>query len=267
MRSEPLEQRISRAEHAVQTVQRIDVRSRTARGMWSERSAGRLSRPSTVRAFRLICLNMFVRAERSLRQLSHRSKDATMATLTRSGSDPHGTKQGVGSVWGWFVGLGMLLVVLGALAFFNLPTADMVPAYTVGIVMLVGAAAQFGGAFLLPSRNGIGLLLLSMLLYGTAAILTIANPTFAAKGFMLVLALAVSFSGAMRIAWSMALRSLPGWRWITASGIFSVLAGIAFIAAWPAHAAWLLGTVLAVDLTFQGAMAIGWGVALKEIAK
>jgi uncharacterized membrane protein HdeD (DUF308 family) len=49
--------------------------------------------------------------------------------------------------------------------------------------------------------------------------------------------------------------------------IVSVLAGIVFLLGWPADSAYLLGIVLAVDLTFQGAMAIAWGVALREITK
>jgi uncharacterized membrane protein HdeD (DUF308 family) len=71
----------------------------------------------------------------------------------------------------------------------------------------------------------------------------------------------------MRIWWSMVLRSLPGWGWSTASGIVSVVAGIVLIAGWPADTVWLLGMVLAVDLTFQGATAIGLGIALKDLTK
>lgn len=46
-----------------------------------------------------------------------------------------------------------------------------------------------------------------------------------------------------------------------------MIAGIVFVAGWPTNSVWLLGMVLAVDLTFQGATAIGWGLALKEITK
>lgn len=62
-------------------------------------------------------------------------------------------------------------------------------------------------------------------------------------------------------------RSLPGGGWISASGIVGVIAGIALIAGCPADTVWLLGMVLAVDLTFQGATAIGLGFALKQITK
>ena len=47
----------------------------------------------------------------------------------------------------------------------------------------------------------------------------------------------------------------------------TLLAGLAFVAGWPADTVYLLGMILAVDLTFQGAMAIGCGIALKQFAK
>lgn len=47
----------------------------------------------------------------------------------------------------------------------------------------------------------------------------------------------------------------------------ALIAGIACVADWPADTVYLLGMILAVDLTFQGAMAIGCGFALKELAK
>jgi len=46
-----------------------------------------------------------------------------------------------------------------------------------------------------------------------------------------------------------------------------VIAGIVFIAGWSADTVWLLGMVLAVDLTFQGAMAIAFGLTLRQITK
>jgi len=171
----------------------------------------------------------------------------------------------MGSAWGWFIALGVVLIVLGALAFFNLPAATTVSVYAVGIFMLVGAGAQLGVAFLI--RSGLGILLLNALLYGAAGVLTIANPTLAEKTLTLLLGFALIFSGVMRIWWSLVLSSLPGWGWITASGIVSVIGGIVFIAGWPADTVWLLGMVLAVDLTFQGATAIGWGFALKQVTK
>ena len=96
--------------------------------------------------------------------------------------------------------------------------------------------------------------------------MTIANPTLAAQVLTLMLAFALVFSGVMRIWWSVMLRVVPGWGWITASGVVSILAGMVFVAGWPADTVYLLGMVLAFDLTFQGITAVALGFTLKSVA-
>ena len=55
------------------------------------------------------------------------------------------------------------------------------------------------------------------------------------------------------------------WGSILASGCVTLAAGIIFVMGWPINTLWLLGMMLAVDLTFQGISAIGFGLALKSI--
>jgi uncharacterized membrane protein HdeD (DUF308 family) len=188
-----------------------------------------------------------------------------MTTLTRS--DFNTAKHELRSARGWLIGLGVVLIGLGAIAFYNLQAATTVSVYVLGVLMLFGAGVQLASAFVVSRWSRFALFLLSALVYGVAGGFTLANPTLAAQALTLGLALALMVSGGMRIWWSIAVRPLPGWGWITASGLVSVLAGIVFLLGWPANSTYLLGIVLAVDLTFQGAMAIAWGVALKEITK
>ncbi len=46
--------------------------------------------------------------------------------------------------------------------------------------------------------------------------------------------------------------------------MITILAGIIFAIGWPANTVFLLGLVLAIDLTFQGFSDIGFGLALKS---
>jgi uncharacterized membrane protein HdeD (DUF308 family) len=48
-----------------------------------------------------------------------------------------------------------------------------------------------------------------------------------------------------------------------ASGVITLLAGLGVVIGWPVNTLWLLGLVLAIDLTFQGVAAIAFGLALK----
>ena len=185
---------------------------------------------------------------------------------TPSRVDTDALERETGFGWGWFVVLGATLIVLGALAFLSLAAAGIVSVYAVGIVMLIGAFAQLGTTLLVPRWNGIGLLVLSAVLYGAAGIFAIVNPTLAAPALSLLLALALFVSGIIRILLTSVMPPLPGRGWIAASGLVSVVSGLMFIHLSLADTVWLPGIVLAVDLTFQGAMALAFGLALKANA-
>jgi uncharacterized membrane protein HdeD (DUF308 family) len=177
--------------------------------------------------------------------------------------DADALERETGFGWGWFIVLGAALVVLGALAFLNLPPAGAVSVYAVGVVMVIGAFAQLGTTLLVPRWTGIGLLVLSAILYGAAGIFAIVNPKLAATALTLLLAFALIFSGITRIRLTSVMPPLNGWGWIAASGLVSVLAGLVFIHFLFTNSVWLLGMALAVDLTFQGAMVFAFGVALR----
>ena len=184
-----------------------------------------------------------------------------LASPSRIDTDALERETGFG--WGWFIVLGAALIVLGALAFLNLPPAGTVSVHAVGVVMVIGAFAQLGTTLMVPGWRGIGLLVLSATLYGAAGIFAIVNPRLAATPLTLLLAFALIFSGIVRIRLTSVMPSLPGWGWVAASGFVSVLSGLIFIHLLFTNPVWLLGMALAVDLTFQGAMVIAFGVALR----
>ena len=95
--------------------------------------------------------------------------------------DTDALERETGFGWGWFMVLGAALVVLGALAFLNLPPAGTVSVYAVGVVMVIGAFAQLGTTLLVPGWRGIGLLVLSAIFYGAAGVLAIVDPGLAAS--------------------------------------------------------------------------------------
>ena len=182
---------------------------------------------------------------------------------SQSRIDTGALERETGFGWGWFIVLGVTLIVLGALAFLTLPPAGPVSVYAVGVVIVIGGFVQLGTTLLVPSQRGIGLLILSAILYGAAGIFAIMNPRLDATPPTVLLAFALIFSGIMRIRLTSVVPSLPGWGWIAASGLVSVLVGLLFIHMLFANAVWLLGMALAVDLTFQGAMVTAFAVALR----
>lgn len=181
---------------------------------------------------------------------------------------PHVHARPLHSVWAGSVALGAALIGLAVIAASDLYTATIPTLRVVGIVMLIASVAQTGHALSvrgLVSPGGFLAWLSSALLYGVAGWLAFTNPSLAAAAWTLLLAFALTVSGSTRIWWGFWLRVLPGWGSIAASGAITSLAGIVFLLGWPQDALWLLGRVLAVDLAFQGAMAIAFGLALRQL--
>jgi len=190
-----------------------------------------------------------------------------MGTTMRSsmGFGPLGALAGeVRSKWGWFVALGVALLILGLFAFSNVLAATFASVIYVGVVMLVGGIAQIFLAFRVRTWGGFFFWLLSGLLYGAAGVLAFYNPVLAAGVLTLFLAASMVVAGALRMALGVRSRPLGGWGWVVASGVITLLVGIIVAAGWPANTLWVLGLFLAIDLTFQGASALLFGLTLRS---
>lgn len=170
----------------------------------------------------------------------------------------------LGAKWGWFVALGAVLIALGVLALGNLIASTIATVYYVGIIMVLGALAGIVQAFQVRNWSGFLWWLFGSFIYLAAGIVTFRNPLLAASVLTLVLAFSLLASGSMRIWTSLQMKPLWGWGWIAFSGALSLLAGIVFLMGWPINTLWLLGMMLAVDLTFQGIATIAFGLTLKS---
>lgn len=186
-----------------------------------------------------------------------------MSTTAQDGFNLGALNTEIRSRWGWFVALGVALLILAFLAFSNLIVATIASVFMVGVLMTVGAVIEIVHAFRVRRWGGFFFWLIGGVLYGVAGILTFYNPLLAAAVLTLVLAIALIAAGILRVWASIRMRPLRGWGWITASGIITIAAGVVFALGWPANTLFLLGIVLAVDLTFQGVAAIAFGMALK----
>lgn len=166
--------------------------------------------------------------------------------------------------WGWFVALGVALLVLGVIAFVNLFAATLASVWIIGVLMLIAAAFHIVQAFTIKRWSGFFFWLLSGLLYGAVGALLIYDPVFGAAAITLTLAVALLVAGVFRIAVALRTRPMNGWEWLLAAGIITVLAGMIFLLGWPANTLWLLGIVLAIDLTFHGTSTLAFGLALRR---
>ncbi|MEO5325875.1 HdeD family acid-resistance protein [Mesorhizobium sp. CC13] len=171
------------------------------------------------------------------------------------------------SKWGWFVALGIALLVLGVVAAANLLVATVASVYFVGTLMIVAGVVEIVHAFGVKGWGSFFLWLLGGALYIVAGYLAFINPLLASAILTLFLAASLVASGVMRIWMGIKGRSvLNSWGWIVAAGVVTVLAGLIIAAGWPVSSLVVLGTFLAIDLIFQGATYIAFGLGLRRVS-
>ena len=166
--------------------------------------------------------------------------------------------------WGWFVALGVVLLLFGGIAAVNLFIATVASVYYVGVLMIVGGAVHLAHAFQVKAWRETIAWALSALLYLAAGVLAFVNPVLTSAVLTLLMAAALLVAGVFRIFAAWRVRPESGWGWLMAGGIVTALAGVVFILGWPVNSLWLLGLFLAFDLAMQGWALIAFGLALRK---
>lgn len=152
----------------------------------------------------------------------------------------------------WPVFYGITLVILG------LVVMAAAGSFTIGIAWLMGIAFVFSGlvqvvhAFqLLHTRGRAGRFLLAALsLIG--GVIMLRNPLVGAEGITLLLTFYLLFGGIAKGFMDYELGKTYGRSWLICSSVVSVLLGGWLIATLPVSSLFIPGTLLGVDLFFQG---------------
>jgi uncharacterized membrane protein HdeD (DUF308 family) len=166
----------------------------------------------------------------------------------------------------WLFILGILLIVLGVVAFTSVGLATLASILVFGWLLIIGGVAQVAEAVRSRDWKGssIGYTLLGIL-YFIAGVFTIRNPVAGAVGATLAIALLYFAAGVFRTFFAASVR-LPNWGWRLATGLIDVFLASIIIASWPGSSIWVLGTLVAVDLVCAGWADIMLATAVHEVA-
>lgn len=191
-----------------------------------------------------------------------------MSRSATYGMEHRATAIGTSTGWGWWVALGIALIVVGGIALTNLLAATAVSVFFVGAMMIVGGIAEIVFAFS-TARGQWGrffLWLLLGVLYVAAGVLTFRNPVLATAVLTLLLAASLIAVGVLRIAGAVSVRPMSSWGWLLAAGVLTLLVGVIIGLGWPTNSLWVLGLFLGVDLLFSGISYAAVGIALRPPA-
>jgi uncharacterized membrane protein HdeD (DUF308 family) len=168
------------------------------------------------------------------------------------------------SKWWLFMLLGVGLLVLGFIALSNILVATVASVFYVGVMMMAAGIAEIIHAFSVRTWGSFALWLLSGIVYAVGGFLAFYNPVLAASVLTLLLAGTLIVAGILRFWVGFQSRPEQGWGWVVFSGLITLLAGFVLAIGWPFNTLWVLGLVLAIDLTMQGAALVAFGFGLKR---
>ena len=168
--------------------------------------------------------------------------------------------------WFWFVILGASLVVLGTVALGSVVVASLAAAAVIGVLLLLGGAAEAVGAFWCRGWSGFFLELLSGVLSIVVGLLFLRAPADALAALTLLLACFLMVGGFFKIV-TAAVYRFAAWGWSLAGGIIDVILGQMIWQEWPASGLWVIGLFVGINLLFRGFNWIALGLALRSLPR
>jgi len=170
--------------------------------------------------------------------------------------------------WGWFLLLGVVLMILGVAAISSPYLTELTTFTTVfmcGILLMCGGVVQIVDAFLAQSWRGFFVHMMVGILHGVVGLLMVSHPVVLAAGITLVLAAGFLVAGAAQIVMAM-IQRFSGWGWTLFNGAIALLLGILIWRQWPESTEWVIGLFVGIDLLFTGWSWVALGLIVKDVA-
>lgn len=168
--------------------------------------------------------------------------------------------------WVWFVVLGVLQILLGVFAWFDVLAATLAATFLIGIALLLGGVFQALHSFLDRSWGGFILHLLAGILYIFGGLLIMAEPLHGAVVITVVLAVVMIVAGMFRVVLAAQHWHLGGSGLMLVGGLISIGVGFLLYFTLPWSGLWVLGTLIAIELIFHGAAWLEFGLSLRRLA-
>lgn len=165
--------------------------------------------------------------------------------------------------WGWFVGLGAVLILLGGLAISYPVAATVTTVELFGVLLVAGGAVEIVSGIWARGWGGLFLHLLSGVLSLFVGVVLLDRPLIGAGVYTLLLAVFFVASGLVRVFVS-ANRQFSGWGWGLVSGAVTFLLGLMIWRQFPGSSLWVIGLLLGVDLIFNGWSWVMLGLAVRS---
>lgn len=164
---------------------------------------------------------------------------------------------------GWFTGLGIVFLLLGAAAIAFPWIATLSLEIAIGLLFIIAGIAQGVQSFSIPRWKGF---LLSVGLSALALILGVFMVFFPLAGAATLTVFVAAFllvGGVMKTFFAVYVKPAIGWGWFLTGGLLSLLLGLLILLQLEETFPWVLGLLLGIDFLFTGT----WMLALAAQAR
>jgi uncharacterized membrane protein HdeD (DUF308 family) len=153
--------------------------------------------------------------------------------------------------WGWFLLLGIILILLGTVALVITPAATLGTVLVLGWLLVISGVVEAIQAFRMRGWGGIFLHLLAGILGVFIGLLVVTHPVAGALAWTLLFASFCTVMGLFRLIAAIRLK-FPNWGWGVFDGIVTLALGILLWLQWPWSGYWFLGIAAGVSLILRG---------------
>ena len=154
--------------------------------------------------------------------------------------------------WGWLLGLGVTLLILGCIGLGMTVGLTLVSMFFLGILFIIAGFAQIADVFKSHHWKGIVAHALIAILYILGGALVIYDPVLASAVVTALLAWMFIIIGITRLIMAIVLRHASGWGWLLFGGLMAIVLGVLILMQWPYSALWIIGMFIAIELIVNG---------------
>jgi uncharacterized membrane protein HdeD (DUF308 family) len=168
--------------------------------------------------------------------------------------------------WWWFLVLGIVLAVSGAVSLVYPFVVSIAAVVVLGVALLLSGVSTVVTAFWAGRWGALLLQLLIGVFYIVAGFLIMDAPIASTVSLTLVMAAMFLVVGIMRSVAALVIR-FPQWGWSLLSGALTALVGLVIYKNLPETALWAIGTLVGVQLLFDGWFWIMLGMSVRRLPR
>ena len=152
---------------------------------------------------------------------------------------------------GWFLFMGVALIILGTIAIGIAEVMTIVSVLFLGWILLFAGVFEVIHGFARRAWGGFFVNLMGGLLYAVTGLLMITHPGVAAVTLTFMIALLLIVAGTFRIfvAFSTPIHHRG---WLILNGAISLFLGFCIMSSWPVSGTWVIGLFIGIDMIFDG---------------